>query len=393
MVLFPSHNVTLVLAALAVSLMASFTGLSLTRGSMSRPSSERKRLVTMAAVALGVGIWSMHFVAMLGMRLPVAFYYDALTTLISALVAILMAGIALLILHFPARSPRTITTAGIVVGLGIPLMHYIGMSGIRLCLPVYSATGLALAVSVSLALGIGSVWVIYGARRHRNILLGTVALGTSVVVVHFIAMAGTGFLPDESPGGSGPRLDNATLAMIVALVAFGLCGAFLLTGVTFFAETPPEAMGTETPQSSTNERSGDERPDIGAGSTGARPWPDPVRNRRAHPFRRQRDRGRLARRGSLHTGIYRRAQALLPLVDYGSRVAACAGGLREGSSQLSGKSVPRDGFRTTQGQRRLPVRHHGCPRQGSGESREAWCSPVGTRPLSTAQFVQPWRIS
>jgi NO-binding membrane sensor protein with MHYT domain len=199
----------------------------------------------------------MHFVAMLGMRLPVAFYYDALTTLISALVAILMAGIALLILHFPARSPRTITTAGIVVGLGIPLMHYIGMSGIRLCLPVYSATGLALAVSVSLALGIGSVWVIYGARRHRNILLGTVALGTSVVVVHFIAMAGTGFLPDESPGGSGPRLDNATLAMVVTLVAFGLCGAFLLTGVTFFAETAPEAMGNETPQSSTNEQSGE----------------------------------------------------------------------------------------------------------------------------------------
>ena len=242
MLLFPSHDLSLVLAALAVSLMASFTGLSLTRGSMRRPVAVRKRLVAMAAVALGGGIWSMHFVAMLGMRLPVAFYYDALTTLISALVAILMAGIALLILHFPARTPVTITAAGMVIGLGIPLMHYIGMSGIRLCLPVYTAAGLALALVISLALGIVSVWVIYGARRHRNILLGTVALGASVVVVHFVAMAGTGFLPTTSPGGPGPRLDNATLAMIVTLVAFGFCGAFLLTGVTFFStpEIAPE---------------------------------------------------------------------------------------------------------------------------------------------------------
>ena len=231
----PSHDLFLVLASLAVSLMASFTGLSLTRGSMVRPLSERKRLVAMAAVALGGGIWSMHFVAMLGMRLPIAFYYDALTTLVSALVAILMAGLALLILHFPTRTPRTITAAGAVIGLGIPLMHYIGMSGIRLCLPVYTATGLALAIGASLVLGIGSVWIIYGARRHRNILFGTIALGASVVVVHFVAMAGTGFLPEASPGGPGPRLDNATLAMIVTLVAFLFCGAFLLTGVTFFS--------------------------------------------------------------------------------------------------------------------------------------------------------------
>lgn len=240
--LHPSHDIYLVLASLAVSLMASFTGLSLTRGSMARPIPDRKRLVAMAAVALGGGIWSMHFVAMLGMHLPVAFYYDALTTLVSALVAILMTGIALLILHFPARTPRTITAAGAVIGLGIPLMHYIGMSGIRLCLPVYTPAGLALAWATSLALGIASVWIVYGERRHRNILLGTVALGTSVVAVHFVAMAGTGFLPTtDAAGGTGPILDNSTLAMIVTLVAFGFCGAFLLTGVTFFA-TPENSV-------------------------------------------------------------------------------------------------------------------------------------------------------
>ena len=66
-----AHDLRLVIASLAVAMMAGFTGLSLTRGANALPPGRRKVVVSMAAVALGGGIWSMHFVAMLGLRTAV----------------------------------------------------------------------------------------------------------------------------------------------------------------------------------------------------------------------------------------------------------------------------------------------------------------------------------
>lgn len=249
-----SHNLALVAAAVAVSLMASFTGLSLTRGSMALAEGPRKRLVAMAAVALGGGIWAMHFIAMLGLRLPVLYYYDALVTLISALVAILLVGVALLLVHFRPRTRASVTLAGILAGAGIPAMHYIGMSAIRLCQPVYDPAGTALTWAVSVALGVLSFRVAYGARRVRNIVLGTLCLGLAVVAVHFLAMAGTGFLAAPSRGGPQPGLDNARLAMIVTVVAFVFCGAFLLSGVSFLRPAPEEAAAGAPPAAATPAR-------------------------------------------------------------------------------------------------------------------------------------------
>lgn len=229
-----SHDWRLVLASLAIALMAGFTGLSLTRGVSRLGVTQRKAAVSMAAVALGGGIWSMHFVAMLGLQLPIFFFYDALTTLVSALVAILMTGLALLILHFRPRTARSMTLAGTILGAGIACMHYIGMSGMELCRPSYTPAGVAGALLAALLLPVGAIRVAYSERGRRNIVLGTIGFGVAVVMVHFVAMAGTRFLPDPGAQAIGPALGNGTLAMVVTLAAFAISAAFLLTGITFF---------------------------------------------------------------------------------------------------------------------------------------------------------------
>lgn len=243
-----SHNAALVAAALAIALMAGFTGLSLTRGASSQGLAQRKMTVALAAVVLGGGIWSMHFVAMLGLQLPILFYYDGLVTLVSALIAILMVGLALLILHFRARTRLSMAAAGSAVGLGIVAMHYVGMLGMELCRPVFSGFGIAVALVAAIALSILAVVIAYGARTRGNILLGTVCFGLSVWAVRFIAMAGTGFEPLDVVSAAGPTLSNEVLAMGVTVAAFLISGAFLLTGVTFIgpAETSavaPQAFG------------------------------------------------------------------------------------------------------------------------------------------------------
>lgn len=243
MMLEHGHNHLLMAAALTIALMSGFTGLSLTRGASKMGIAQRKLVVTMSALSLGAGIWSMHFVAMLGMILPVEFYYDALITLISALVAILLTGVALLLVHFGKRTPFRITVAGLCLGVGVLAMHYIGMSGIQSVRPVYSTTGLVEAVAASLILCVASFWFCYGKRESRNILIGTIGFGLSVFAVHFIAMAGTRFiaLPDAAP--AGVWMSNEVMALGVTLAAFVICGAFLLVSVTFATTTA--AMSTE----------------------------------------------------------------------------------------------------------------------------------------------------
>ncbi|NVO27345.1 carbon monoxide dehydrogenase [Donghicola sp. C2-DW-16] len=235
-----THDLWMVAAAFAIALFAGFSGMSLLRGASRLDVGRRKFLVAVAAFVLGGGIWSMHFVAMLGLQLPVAFYYDGLTTLVSVLVAILMVGLALLVLHFPRRTPVTMTIAGVILGAGIAAMHYVGMSGMEICGPVFRPMGVVVALVASLLLSNLAIWVGYGARTRGNILLGTLCFAVAVVSMHFIAMLGTDFYLDDVAVTTGPALSNATLAMMVAVSSFVISGVSLLSGVSFFVPLPQE---------------------------------------------------------------------------------------------------------------------------------------------------------
>ena len=126
------HNGLLVFLSLLVAMVAGFTGLSLTKDLSSKSFSQRKVAVALASFALGGGIWSMHFVAMLGLQMPMLFYYDAAITLVSALIAIFLVAVALGLLHFANRTPVTIVVAGAITGVGIMAMKNDGMEGLKM---------------------------------------------------------------------------------------------------------------------------------------------------------------------------------------------------------------------------------------------------------------------
>ncbi len=230
-----SYNTGLVFASITISMMAAFTGLWLTRGLSAVTTGQRQLRVAMASIALGDGIWSMHFTAMLAITLPIPVSYDVLSTLASLLIAILLSGVALLILHFGRRTLPHMLVAGAVLGLGIVVMHYTGMAAMELCRPSYAPSSIVAAALIAPAMGIVAVLTAYDHRSRRNMLLGTLLLGSTVVVVHFTAMGGTGFYEIAGATGLSPVLDNQELALVVLLSAFVICGAFLLTAATFLA--------------------------------------------------------------------------------------------------------------------------------------------------------------
>ncbi len=241
-----SHNILLVVMSCIVALAAGFTGLSLTRNLSQKSLIQKKLSVALASIALGGGIWSMHFVAMLGLQLPVLFYYDAAITLISALVAILIVGAALILLHFMERTRGIIVTAGAIVGIGILVMHYIGMAGLELCRAIYTPFGIVISSIVAIGFCIFAFAVAYGQRTNRNIFRGTVCFAAAVCTVHFSAMAGTRFVAVPRTTEFGPSMSNEILALGVIFSSFVIFGAFLWVSITYLVpgtaepETAPD---------------------------------------------------------------------------------------------------------------------------------------------------------
>ena len=227
------HNLFLLAMSCLIAFVAGFTGLSLTRNLADKSVHQKAFSVALASVSLGGGIWSMHFVAMLGLQLPVLFYYDAAITLVSALTAILIVAAALILLHFVERTPMVIVSAGALVGFGILVMHYIGMAGLELCRAVYTAGGVTMSSIAALALCILAFWVAYGRRTNRNILLGTACFAIAVCAVHFLAMAGTSFVAEPAAQEFGPRMSNEVLALGVILSSFVIFGIFLWVSITY----------------------------------------------------------------------------------------------------------------------------------------------------------------
>ena len=207
-----TYEVTLVAAALCISMIAAFTGLTLTSGLSALSHVKRKVFVSMAALALGGGIWSTHFVAMLALELPVDIGYDPLLTLASAMFAVLLVGMALLLMHFGNRNQQNIIVAGLLVGAGILSMHYVGMLGIRGCIPQFETAGKMLSGLVAAIMGIAAIGISYARRTQGSVLTGTIVFGLSVVVTHFTAMYWTGFA--RLPAGVAIEHSNILFANI-----------------------------------------------------------------------------------------------------------------------------------------------------------------------------------
>jgi NO-binding membrane sensor protein with MHYT domain len=214
-----------------VAILASFTGLRLASGLRYLDTPRRKSQIVKAAIALGGGIWSMHFVGMLAVQLPVSINYDALYTLGSVLIAILFTGLSFYLIHFGVRNYLRIIGAGVLTGLGIVAMHYVGMAAIKgNCIVTYSPTGIALSTTISVLSSIGAFTLAYRKRTLLQLVLGGVVLGVTISGMHYSAMIYTRFLPvQDLIEIAAPLISDGYLALFVAVAAFLICGLFLLT--------------------------------------------------------------------------------------------------------------------------------------------------------------------
>jgi NO-binding membrane sensor protein with MHYT domain/two-component sensor histidine kinase len=204
-----SHHLVFVGLSLVVAVFGSWTALDLFRRMRSHIGRARRIWLGGAAVAMGLSIWSMHFVAMLGFNPGYAVSYDLPLTFLSLALA-MGATCGAFFAASGERAPRTrLIVAGLAMGTGICLMHYVGMAAVRTAAalsyrPAFVVASFLIAVGASTA-------ALFAKRRDRGVRWRAVAaliLGLAIVGMHFSAMAGLVLKPiagyPAAPPGAPP---------------------------------------------------------------------------------------------------------------------------------------------------------------------------------------------
>ena len=234
MVVTGTYNPHLVALSILVAAFASYTALDLGgRVAATRGVAPRVWLVA-AAIAMGGGIWSMHFIAMLAFNIPIPMSYDIGLTTLSLVVAIFVTGAGFYFINRQSVPPLSLVFSGIFMGLGIAAMHYIGMAAMREHAEIsYDFLFVALSLVIAIGASTAALWLAFRTTDLGQKLVAAVVMGVAISGMHYSAMRGTTFAvhgPVRAAQGYA-SLDQTNLALVVAGITFVILAFALIASL------------------------------------------------------------------------------------------------------------------------------------------------------------------
>ncbi len=217
------YDAGLVVLSYVVASLAAYTAIDLA-GRVSEYRNEPRRAAAWlagGAFAMGAGIWSMHFVAMLAYKLPIPVRYEPWTTSASMVAAIATSGFALYIVTRGVLSWRRLLVSGAIMGAGIGTMHYTGMAALRLdALVMYYLGGWLLSIVNAIVCSTIAIWLVFRLGGGSNLklkVLAALVMGVAICGMHYTGMYATVCI---STGQVAPAsgLDPVPLAAAIAAV-------------------------------------------------------------------------------------------------------------------------------------------------------------------------------
>jgi diguanylate cyclase (GGDEF)-like protein len=229
-----TFNPWLVSLSVFVAILVSYTALNLAIRVSSTNRASARLWLGGGAIAMGGGIWSMHFIGMLAFSLPIPLAYDVNSTLASLAIAILISGFALQIAGRRRTTIVELAAGSVVMGLGICAMHYSGMSAIEI-LPIitYDPAWLIASVVIAIVASFAALWLFVRQRMQRTLHAHLTTAGAAVIMgfaisgMHYTGMAASRFSP-KSFCLTATGADSTWLAATVALLSLGALGITLI---------------------------------------------------------------------------------------------------------------------------------------------------------------------
>src|SRR6266404_5303901 len=233
-----SYNYALVALSVLIAMFASYAALDLAGRVTAAGGWTRAVWLLGGAGAMGIGIWSMHYIGMLAFILPIPVAYHWPTVLLSLLAAILASVVALGVVSRQKMGWFRALAGSLLMGAGIASMHYVGMAAMRLpAICQFNSFLVVLSVVFAVLISLAALWITFHFRHEKTgigweKLSGAVVMGAAIPVMHYTGMAAASFSPSGMPTDLSNALSISTLGTAgIAAATFIILGLALLTSL------------------------------------------------------------------------------------------------------------------------------------------------------------------
>ncbi|NDU93079.1 MAG: PAS domain-containing protein, partial [Ferrovum sp.] len=235
-----SYNNLLVFFSLVVAILASYTALDMASRVTTAPGRASHWWLAGGACAMGIGIWSMHFVGILAFSLPIPLGFDPAITLVSLMIAIASSAFALWIVCQKTLPWLRLGLASILMGIGIAGMHYTGMAAMRMVPAIrYVPLLFILSIVIAIIASAAALWIAFNLRLNlpkvRLWRMGAaVVMGFAIVGMHYTGMAAAQFPLGSICGAAQSGLNAGWLALLIIIVTLAVMAIALIISVLDF---------------------------------------------------------------------------------------------------------------------------------------------------------------
>jgi diguanylate cyclase (GGDEF)-like protein/PAS domain S-box-containing protein len=243
------YDPLLVVLSVGIAILASYASFVVAQQvAVGRTGARRLLWTLVGGLSMGAGVWAMHFTGMLAFSLPCTTAYDPAITLLSMAPALLACSIAVGMVSRAQVSRAHLVAGGLLIGSGIGAMHYAGMAAYRLNgLIRYDLWLFLLSLLVALVLAPLALWVKFRVQnwqpRWRPFapLAGAVVMGLAVSAMHYTAMTAAYFIRAGDIQVSEPQLVPTFLASVVLAVTTSLI--LITLAATFLGRPGAHSFG------------------------------------------------------------------------------------------------------------------------------------------------------
>ncbi|MFB7586665.1 MHYT domain-containing protein [Streptomyces sp. NPDC056169] len=226
-----SYGMVTPLVGYVMACLGSALGLRCTVRSLSTDRARKPGWLALGAASIGCGIWTMHFIAMLGFQVretPIS--YDASLTFLSLLVAVVVVGVGVFIVGYLGARPAPLLVAGVFTGLGVAGMHYLGMAAMRMNGQLgYAPAVVVVSVVIAVVAATAALWAAVSIRGFLASLGASVVMGVAVTGMHYTGMAAVSVhVADASHTAESSSLLNVLPMLVGPLVFLVLAAAVVM---------------------------------------------------------------------------------------------------------------------------------------------------------------------
>jgi diguanylate cyclase (GGDEF)-like protein len=230
-----TYTTWIVYLSVVLAIVVSYTSLNLAARVLSAQGRAGMAWLVGGMLVMGLGVWSVHFMAVLALTLPIKLTYDLPTTIISLWVSIITSGFALALVSREQLTLTRLFLGALVMGGGMSAMLYCGISAIRIVPSIaFDPTLMMLSVAIATVTSYGALWVTFKLRRGRALHMAltraaaALAMGCATAGIHYLTLTAAHFPADAHPL-PGTTIDNAWFAIALGLFSLGVMAVTLLT--------------------------------------------------------------------------------------------------------------------------------------------------------------------